>query len=369
MTTATNMYTLNHDESVNLLKAIGPKRTVLVRGDTGAGKSGLLHSLAAMLPKHKPCYFDCTTKDLGDVAIPKLIDGTPEDTQARGYVKYYTNEELGAHLGQPVILMIDELGKANNAVRNSMMRVMLERWCANTPLHPDSIVFATTNLSAEGLGDMLLPHQCNRIIDVRMRKPNEDEWLEWGFNNNIHPVILGWANNNPQLFQSFTDVGSPDDNPYIYHPQDPARVAFVSPRSLHCASDLLHVSDEFASDTLTAALIGTLGARGAMDLDAFIKLANTMPSRGEIADNPHTAKIPDNAAGVCMVVFRTLSSMDKDYIDPWMDYVVRLSPEAQGMFANGVRSDKYAQRGTVMTNKKFTKWAMDNNYMFAADKK
>jgi hypothetical protein len=48
---------------------------------------------------------------------------------------------------------------------------------------------------------------------------------------------------------------------------------------------------------------------------------------------------------------------------------VRLDKEAQGMFANGVRNPKYAKQSMVMTNKKFTKWAMDNNYLFASDKK
>jgi hypothetical protein len=49
--------------------------------------------------------------------------------------------------------------------------------------------------------------------------------------------------------------------------------------------------------------------------------------------------------------------------------MVRLDKEAQGMFANGCSAEKYAHRKVVMTNKKFTQWAMDNNYMFAADKK
>lgn len=47
----------------------------------------------------------------------------------------------------------------------------------------------------------------------------------------------------------------------------------------------------------------------------------------------------------------------------------RLDKEAQGMFANGVRSPKYSKQGLVMTNRKFTDWALKNNYLFAADKK
>lgn len=81
------------------------------------------------------------------------------------------------------------------------------------------------------------------------------------------------------------------------------------------------------------------------------------------------AKVPESAAAVCMVVYRTLSTIDKDWIDNWMDYMGRLDAEAQGMFANGVRSPRYNKQAMVMTNKKFTNWAMQNNYLFGADKK
>ena len=106
-----------------------------------------------------------------------------------------------------------------------------------------------------------------------------------------------------------------------------------------------------------------------MDLMAFVKLADQLPSLQSIKDDPKNAKVPDSAAAVCMVVYRTLSTIGADWIDAWMDYMVRLDKEAQGMFANGVQPATYANRKVVMTNKKFTQWAMDNNYMFAADKK
>jgi hypothetical protein len=51
-----------------------------------------------------------------------------------------------------------------------------------------------------------------------------------------------------------------------------------------------------------------------------------------------------------------------------MDYLVRLDREAQGMFANGVRAPKYTKQAMVMTNRKFTEWAVANNYMFHGDK-
>lgn len=362
MTTATNMYALNLDQCASLIKAGGHKRTVLVQGHMGTGKSSLLKMLGGEMPTHTTYYFDCTTKDLGDITIPNLAK---QDGQ--GYVTYLTNEELGAHVDKPIILMIDEYGKANPAVKNSMLRLMLERKIGSYTLHPDSLVFATTNLGAEGVGDLLPPHARNRMTVVTARKPSNMEWIDWGVNNGIDHTLLGWCKDNPQLFFGFEEVGDPDDNPYIFHPQQP-RQAFVTPRSLEAASDWLHERTKYDDQTLTSTLIGTIGDRGALDLMAFVKLADQLPSLESIKSSPETAKVPTSASAVCMVVYRTLATIERKWVDAWMVYLNRLDKEAQGMFANGVRAPKYGKQSEVMTNKKFTQWAMDNNYMFAADK-
>ena len=364
MSNAQAMYALNLDQITDLIKAGGHERTTLVQGHMGTGKSSLLGALTRDLPNHTACYFDCTTKDLGDITLPN-INTTGADSLP--FVTYSTNEELGAHINAPIVLMIDEYGKANPAVKNALLRLMLERKIGSYTLHPDSIIFATTNLGAEGVGDLLPPHARNRITVVTARKPNNMEWIEWGINNGVDHTLLGWCKDNPQLFLSFEDVRDPDENPYIYHPKA-QRAAFVTPRSLEAASDWLKQRDKFDDQTLTAALMGTIGDRGAMDLMAFVKLADQLPSLQSIKDDPKNAKVPDSAAAVCMVVYRTLASLEKDWLDAWMDYMPRLDKEAQGMFANGVRAPKYSKQSMVMTNRKFTQWAMDNNYLFAADR-
>lgn len=359
---AVSMYALSLDQCAALLKSAGHKRTVLVQGHMGTGKSSLLRSLAKELPTHTPCYFDCTTKDLGDITLPRIAEAGAD----AAYVSYATNEELGAHHGGPIILMIDEFGKANPSVKNALLRLILERKIGSYSLHEKSIVFATTNLGAEGVGDMLPPHARNRITVVTARKPSNLEWLEWGINNGIDHTLLGWCKDNPQLFHGFEEYKNPDDNPYIYHPKQ-QRAAFVTPRSLEAASDILKNRDGMDDTTVTAALIGTIGDRGAMDLMAFVKLADQLPSLESIKKTPELAKVPASAAAVCMVVYRTLATLEKDWIDNWMIYLEKLDKEAQGLFANGVRAPKYARQGVAMTNSKFSRWAMANGYLFAAD--
>ncbi len=362
MTQASNMYALSIEQCVNLIEATADETAILIQGEMGTGKSSILKELSRRNPSHVPCYFDCTTKDLGDISIPKL-----KDLDGQDYVTFAPNEELGMHLRDtPIIIMVDEYGKSNPAVKLALLRLFQERQIGSYKLHPDSLIFATTNLGAEGVGDVVPPHGRNRIRVVTMRKPTHMEWIDWGINKRLDHALLGWVRDNPQLMQSFTDVENPDENPYIYHPRD-QRPAFVTPRSLHKASDLLKKRDILDDHTITAGLIGTIGDRAAMDLMAFVSLADDLPSLESIKKSPDTARVPDSPACLCMIVYRTLSIIDADWLDAWMTYLNRMPSEAQGMFANGVRVKGYAKQGMVMTNKSFTAWARTNSHLFAAD--
>jgi hypothetical protein len=360
MASATSLYALSLDQISNAILHGGYDNTVLVRGHMGTGKSSLLKTLAKLLPDHTPCYFDCTTKDLGDISIPSL-----QTMDEQGFVRFVPNEELGVHLNKPIILMIDEFGKANPAVKNAMLRIILERKIGSYDLR--GLVFATTNLGAEGVGDLVPPHARNRMTLVTSRKPTHIEWVEWGINNGIDHTLLGFCKDTPALFQSFDEVKTPEDNPYIFHPQQ-QREAFVTPRSLESASDWLKQREHYDDQSLTALLMGTIGERAALDLMAFVKLADELPSLESIKKDPMGAALPTSAAVKCMVVFRALTNIEREWVDPWMDYMMRMDKESQGMFANGVRQEKYSRKNIVMTNKKFTTWAMANNYLFTADK-
>jgi len=351
-----NLYTLSLDQAVKLIAAIGHKQTVLLQGHMGCGKSSTKKVLQEQFPDHHAVYFDCTTKEAGDLSIPSL-------NTDKGYVTFLPNEELGMHTGKPVLLMIDEFGKAPPPVQKGLLRDMLER----DRFPEGSIIWATTNLGAEGVGDLLPPHARNRLTVVELRKPDSTEWIEWGINNDMHPSVLGFVKEFPQVMQSFVDVRNPDDNEYIFHPKS-QRAAFITPRSLEKASDILHLREHFDDNTLTAALSGTIGARGAMDMMAFVKLADQLPSLESIKQDPLNAKIPSSASAVCMVVYRAVSMIERDWVEAWMKYLPRLDKEAQGLFVNCIRQPNYSKRDLVMNAKGYQSWALDNNYMFQADK-
>ena len=368
MTTASQLYALSLAQCADLITAIGPDRTVVVQGDMGSAKtSGLRKLLSESHPNHTYVEFDCTNKDIQDLSVPKFMQRVGD--MISDYVEFVPNAELGAHLGKPIIINFDEFLKSSEPVKKGVRRVMLERMVNGIKLPEGSIVYGTSNLGSEGVGDSLQAHQRNAIIVVRMRKATNMEWVEWGINNGIHTSVLAFAKDNPQIFQSFEEVKNPDDNPDIFHPMDKGRLAFVTGRSLETASRILHKRNVLDDQTIMASLIGSIGPNAAQNLMAVEALSDQLPSRKSIIDDPDDAKVPSNAAALCMVVFRALATMDREFVDPWMRYFNRMPAEAQSMFANGVRAKSYTatKKTIVMTNSRFTKWCGDNGFLFTAD--
>ena len=364
--TASSMYAQDLDNCVNSISLLGHKLTFILEGDIGNGKSATRFMLAERHPKHRVFYCDATNKDVGDLQLPKFIE-LDADGQ---FVRFIANEELGLLVDGPVIIMIDEFGKANKSVQNALLCLMYERKMGGYDLHPESIVYATTNLGAEGVGDLLQPHARNRFCVITVKKWTNEQWMEWAIKNNCDPQIILFAKEHPEIFDSFTDVENPEDNEYIYHPKVQRR-AFVTPRSLENASHVLKVRDQLGPDVTVANLIGCVGERAAMDLKAQFSLSDQLVPLDEIKNNPKTAKVPTNAAAICLMMYRTLSNIDRSWMDSWMDYMDRLPTEAHGMFVNGVYSDKFDKKRqqAVVTNKKFTDFTMANNYLRATDKK
>lgn len=368
----TRMFALDIEDTADLIAATGHDNTIIVQGEMGWGKSSLLRILKGMeqFRDFTAIYIDCTTKtDSGDFFMVKY------STDGLTFVTV-PHEELGLHLDGPVILMFDEIGKMPRSAFNAVLRVLYERKACGMQLHRDSLVFATTNLAAEGIGDMLPPHGRNRCTVVTMKKSDQFKWLGWSISAGIHPTIQVWAKEEKALFSSFMDFETPElcerEAPHIYDPRSPNKpVAFVTGRSLEAASDIMHNRDavlaaggRFSDEMLQAALAGTIGVRGTKDLMAVSTLLGQLPSKAEIINDPLGARIPDSSSAVCMLVYRTLATIEASWAPQWMVYMQRLDRMAQALFGHGSRVKDYPRTTEITRCKEYQKWAFDNAHLF-----
>ena len=357
------MSVINFGHSVSLsefakgIGVVGQDVTIIGQGEPGIGKSASLKVLQQSYPEYEIAYIDCTLLDLGDFALPF----TTEEQQMR-VTRFAPNARFKMHMGKPVLVMLDEIGKAMKAVKNVLLTLMLEHRIGDNYLPKGSIVFGTTNLLTDGVGDMLEAHARNRVALVTVRKPDADEWIDWAIGNDVAPEVIAWVKQFPHALASYTDA-SQKDNPYIFNPTRAGMGAVVTPRSLEKASHIAKRRGELGDALTISLLTGTIGESASRDMQAFFTVVDKLPTWDAILNSPNTAKLPDDTVARCILVFSAITRVEKESLAKWMTYLQRMDKEWQALFCTSVMKSPSKQAFCVM-NKEFKEWALANQWLF-----
>jgi hypothetical protein len=337
-------------QAANLICS-NPETRFLLQGEPGIGKSSLLEMISARMG-FAHSYIDVPNMDLGDIAMP-VIDHETKTT------RYYPNARFGVHEGKPVVVMLDEFTKGADPVKN-MLHPMLEKAnprLGDISLNKDCIVFLTGNLSTDGVGDNLKAHSRNRLVPVTVSKPNAEQWIEHAISRGFEAEVIAWVSRFPQVLASYTDGGQ-NDNPYIYNPKRNQN-AFVSPRSLETASNIVRTRSQNDPDAVIAALTGALGESGARDMQAYIEFADQLPTWEATVSKPDTAPVPTSPGACSIVVFGAISRVTKETMTPFMQYLERFEPEWQAVFAVNIAKAP-AKQSIAFSCKAFATWVAKN---------
>lgn len=348
-------------EFAHAIHEVGKHVTIIGQGQPGIGKSSVLKILAERNPEYSTAYIDCTLLDLGDFALPYTETVEHKNGNLK-VTRFAPNSRFKLHEDKPVIIMLDEIGKAMRAVKNVLLTLMLEHRIGDHKLPEGSIVFGTTNLLSDGVGDMLEAHARNRVAFVTVRKPNDDEWVDWALNNDISPEIIAWVKQFPHALASYTDP-SQSDNPYIFNPKRAGQHAVVTPRSLEKASHIAKQREQLGDALTISLLAGTIGESAARDMQAFFTVVDKLPTWEQIVRDPKNAKMPEDTVAKCILVFSALAKVEKDTLSAWMEYVQRMDKEWQALFATSAMKSNSKQAFCV-SNKTFVAWAVLNQWMF-----
>jgi hypothetical protein len=256
--------------------------------------------------------------------------------------------------------MLDEITKASEPVKNMLLPVMLERRLGAVEFHTDSIVYSTGNLTTDAVGDNLKAHAKNRVTQVTVRNPDEEEWRGWASNNDVAPEVIAWVNQFPHCLASYTDKTQAEKF-YIYNPSK-QQDAFVSPRSLAKASFIVKRRQELGDNATMVALAGTIGESAARDMSAYFSLADGLPTRESVYTNPEQAKLPDDPAARVILIMRELQGYNKKTFDAVVTYLERFPKELQALFFTSIMTSQHQYE--VSTQGRFTKWVDQNhNYL------
>jgi hypothetical protein len=352
------MSEINFGKTVSLKQAAklivsNPDCVFMLRGEPGIGKSSMLESIAEAVGCDY-AYIDVPNMDLGDIAMP-VIDHTTKTT------RYYPNARFKFHEGKPVIIMLDEFSKGADPVKN-MLHPLFEKVnprLGDLPRPQGSYCFLTGNLTTDGVGDSLKAHSWNRIVPVVVRKPSAEEWIEWAMNSDkqIAPEVVAWVHQFPHCLASYLD-GDQKENPYIFNPKNTQR-AFVSPRSLETASNIVRSRSKNDTEAVIAALTGAIGEAGARDMQAYIEFSDQLPTWEQTIKEPKTARVPEGAGACAIVVFGGITRITKETIKPFMEYLERFEAEWQAVFAVNIARTP-SKQSIAFSSEKFAEWVAKN---------
>jgi len=342
---------VNHDQAVDLVIA-NPKIRYFIQGEPGIGKSYLIKELARRLGL-PAAYIDMPNLDLGDVAMP-VIDHEHKVT------RYYPNARFMLHEGKPVIIMLDEWTKAMTPVKN-MTHPMFEvdnPRLGDLPIPEGSYIFLTGNLESDGVGDSMLAHTKQRLTRIELMKPDAEYWIEnYAVPNKLNPIVIAWVDRHPHCLASYTDEGQ-DGNELIFNPNVP-QGAVCSPRTLEKVSILVDNRGKYDSDSLMAAMQGTVGAPAAESMASYIQHQADMPKFKSIIDNPNTARIPEGEGAIAVLCYGLLEKVDNTNLTQILTYLERIDLEWQCIFCINLARHKTKSQ-FAFANGKFASWCAAN---------
>lgn len=345
---------LSFTQVLNLIASVGDKRTVIVEGENGIGKTALFHALKRM-PKFSSHIavdpIDCTQLSDGSVWMPDLDreHGVSRELPNERFGVSKTNQR-GVNGSKPILVGLDEIAKAPQFIKNVLAPIIYERRVGNFHLPEGSVVCCYTNLSVEGLGDSIQAHLRNRLVFVKMRKPTADEWVKWATDTGINPMVIAFVNNEPRVMDSFLDYAKggkyegkdqAKDNGFIFNPKA-VQLAYASPRSLAAAADILDAGiGVLDDDTLEAALEGTVGPVTAQAMASFVRFGKDICEYARVIKDPKGAPLSTNPTAQLIQVFQFVSrAADRAEAEAIVEYVWRMRAEMQSIFCNTVASSQ-----------------------------
>ena len=371
------MKLLSFKQVANLIKNIGHKRTVIVQGENGIGKTALFHALARdpQFTNHIHVDpIDCTQLSDGSVWMPDIDRelGVSRELPNERFGVHKTNQK-GINGARPALVFLDEIAKARQYIKDVLAPIVYERRVGNYHMPEGSVVFCATNLATEGIGDSIQAHLRNRLVFVNMRKPTKDEWVSWGSERGIESEVLAFAEEYPKLFDSFFDYESfgkfsgkeqEKDNSFIFNPRI-SQQAYATPRSLQAASDIVSIKDSIDDDTLQATLEGTLGVATADALGAYIRFGRDNPDFSEVIANPAKARVAQSPVAQIVMTFKLITNTEnREHAEAVTEYVSRMRNEMQSLFCNSI-ANSVTKINYFVTVKPFQQMLAENKIYFS----
>lgn len=254
-----------------------------------------------------------TPADAVGYLVPVHKDTGPESSYTKPFW-WRTSEGKSLDEYDGGILFVDEADKMDTDVKKVIGEMALSGRCGPHELPKGWVVWMAGNRSQDRSGGTKeLDHLINRRCELDVTDDLAG-WEQWAFNNGVHPSIIAFANQNPQIV-------FPDTVPEKQGP-------FCTPRSLVACAEMLSMmgdGDDLPTDTDAIEYAsGYIGQAASAQLFATLRLAAELPPLDQIIASPLTCKVPTKPDAQMLVCYNLAARTDASNLGPIIQYVERM---------------------------------------------
>jgi hypothetical protein len=320
-----NLPTMNQDQLGAYVRwCLQNMKNLLVVGRPGIGKTDMFKQacrdlkyrfLIAHPAVHNPTHY----AGLGWVF--QTDDGTPRAE----FIPYGFLRELVTTTNERLVLVLDDLGQAVNAVQSAAMQLFLERAINTIPISDTVSFLAATNRREDraAVGGIIEPLKSRFDGGIVHLQPELDPWCKWAMAHRMPVWLIAYARFKPEVI---TDWEASAD---LVNSACPRTLAFVGEA----------VNDKLPEDMWQSAFSGMIGVGRTAEMLAFYRYAKQIPNPDEIILHPNDAEIPSQpeiqyALTTALAVRSTERNFDAviKYFDRWFD---------GGSFADGIPKSEF----------------------------
>ncbi|MBR5578575.1 MAG: MoxR family ATPase, partial [Lachnospiraceae bacterium] len=161
---------------------------------------------------------------------------------------------------EPYVLFLDELNACSQDVQKAFYSLIHEKRIGEYHLPVGSVVIGAGNRMVDGaIVKTMSSALINRMFHVQM-KPEVNQWLIWGYDNNLHPMVLEYISQRPD---------------HLFSEPPKTEEPYSTPRSWHMLSDAMKEWGDNLDEKLLRVLVyGSISHTHAGQFLAFSKQAN-----------------------------------------------------------------------------------------------
>lgn len=162
---------------------------ILLRGETGIGKSFIVHQVAKQLGL-KVIDRRLSQMTEGDLlGLPSIDDAT---------TKFNPPDWFHEACREPRLLFLDEMNRATRELQQGAFQLVLDRELNGFKLHPETRVMAAVNIGGKYAVNEMDAALLRRFFVIDLQ-PDVADWIEYAKETKVDPMMIAFIQAHPTL--------------------------------------------------------------------------------------------------------------------------------------------------------------------------